>query len=47
VGMVLCDSKWELSQHTRQLALYAFLAGSAVYLYFTVVRPRRGRGKPD
>jgi hypothetical protein len=46
VSMVLCDSKLELSQHARQLSLYAFLAGSAVYLYFTVVRPLRLRVNP-
>lgn len=39
VGMVLCDSKFLLSSHTRQLALYVFLAGSAVYLFFAVFRP--------
>ncbi|HTU20978.1 MAG TPA: hypothetical protein VMG10_23200 [Gemmataceae bacterium] len=39
VGMVLCDSKLLLSPHTRQLALYGFLAGGAVYLFFAVLRP--------
>jgi hypothetical protein len=46
VAIVLCDSKLELSQHARQLALYAFLAASAVYLYFTVIRPLRLRVNP-
>jgi len=39
VGMALCDSKFLLSQHTRQLALGVFLAGAAVYLFFAVLRP--------
>jgi hypothetical protein len=46
VGIVACDSQLELSPHARQLALYAFLAGSAVYLFFTVVRPLRLRVNP-
>ncbi|HWG44395.1 MAG TPA: DUF4175 family protein [Gemmataceae bacterium] len=46
VGMVLCDSRLELSQHTRQLSLYAFLAISAVYLFFMVIRPLRLRVNP-
>jgi hypothetical protein len=39
VGMVLCDSKLLLSQQTRQLSLYIFVGGAAVYLFFTVLRP--------
>src|SRR5262245_21461289 len=46
VVMVLCDSKLELSQHARKLSLYAFLAGAAVYLFFTVIRPLRLRVNP-
>ena len=46
VGMVLCDSKLELSQHARQLSLYAFLIAAAVYLFFMVVRPLRLRVNP-
>src|SRR5215469_4757222 len=46
VVMVLCDSKLELSQYSRKLSLYAFLAGAAVYLFFTVVRPLRLRVNP-
>ncbi len=46
VGMVLCDSKLELTQHTRQLSLYVFLSVSAVYLFFLVVRPLRLRVNP-
>lgn len=39
VTMVLCDSKLLLSQQTRQFSLYFFVAGAAVYLFFTVLRP--------
>ncbi|HEY7330006.1 MAG TPA: DUF4175 family protein [Gemmataceae bacterium] len=46
VGMVLCDSKLLLSQHTRQLSLYFFLAGAAAYLFFAVLRPLRLRVNP-
>jgi hypothetical protein len=46
VGMVLCDSKFMLSQQTRQLTLYAFLAGGGVYLFFAVLRPLRLRVNP-
>jgi hypothetical protein len=46
VGMVLCDSKFELTQQTRQFSLYAFLTGSAIYLFFLVVRPLRLRVNP-
>ncbi|MGH7223136.1 MAG: hypothetical protein ACRELF_07910, partial [Gemmataceae bacterium] len=46
VGMVLCDSKLLLAPHTRQLALYGFLAGGAVYLFFAVFRPLRLRVNP-
>lgn len=46
VGMALCDRTLLLSQHTRQLSLYAFLAGAAVYLYFAVLRPLRLRVNP-
>jgi hypothetical protein len=46
VAMVLCDSKFMLAPQTRQLALYAFLAGSAAYLFFAVVRPMRLRVNP-
>jgi hypothetical protein len=46
VVVVLCDSKLELSQHARKLSLYAFLAGGAVYLFLTVVRPLRRRVNP-
>jgi hypothetical protein len=43
---VLCDSKLLLSQHARQLSLYAYLAGAAGYLFFVVVRPLRLRVNP-
>jgi hypothetical protein len=46
VGMVLCDSKLLLSPSTRQLSLYVFLAGAAVYLYWAVIRPLRLRVNP-
>jgi collagen type III alpha len=46
VGMLLFDSKFLLSQHVRQLSLYVFLAGAAVYLYFAVLRPLRLRVNP-
>ncbi len=46
LGMVLCDSKLLLSQHARQLALYAYLVGATVYLYFVVFRPLRLRVNP-
>jgi hypothetical protein len=46
VGMVLCDSKLLLSQHTRQLSLYLYLAGAALYLFFAVLRPLRLRVNP-
>lgn len=46
VGMVLCDSKLFLSQHSRQMSLYLFLAGSAIYLLFVVLRPLRLRVNP-
>jgi collagen type III alpha len=41
VGMVLCDSQFLFSQQTRQLALYLFLAGAIIYLFFAVLRPLR------
>jgi hypothetical protein len=46
VGLVLADSKLMLAPQTRQLALYGFLAGSAVYLFFAVIRPLRLRVNP-
>src|SRR5579884_2748601 len=46
LGMVLCDSKLLLSQHARQLSLYAYLAGAAGYLFFVVLRPLRLRVNP-
>jgi hypothetical protein len=46
VGMILCDGKFELTPHTRQLSLYGFLAVSAIYLFFLVVRPLRLRVNP-
>ncbi len=46
LGVVLCDSKLLLSQHARQLSLYAYLAGAAVYLFFIVLRPLRLRVNP-
>lgn len=46
VAMVLCDSKLMLSQETRQLALYLFLAGGTAYLFHVVVRPLRLRVNP-
>jgi hypothetical protein len=46
VTMLLCDSKLLLAQQTRQLSLYVYLAGSAVYLFFTVLRPLRLRVNP-
>jgi hypothetical protein len=46
LGMILCDSKLLLSQHARQLSLYAYLAGAAVYLFFAVLRPLRLRVNP-
>jgi hypothetical protein len=46
VGMVVCDSKLELTPQTRQGTLYLFLAGSAIYLFFTVIRPLRLRVNP-
>ena len=46
VSMVLCDSWLLLSGQARQLSLYVFLAGSAVYLFFIVFRPLRLRVNP-
>jgi hypothetical protein len=46
VAMILFDSKLLLTQHVRQLSLYVFLIGSAVYLYFAVLRPLRLRVNP-
>jgi hypothetical protein len=46
VGMVLCDSKLELTPNTRQWSLYLFLAASALYLLVAVVRPLRLRVNP-
>jgi hypothetical protein len=39
VVMTVCDSKLMLSPNARQLSLYLFLSGSAVYLFFAVLRP--------
>src|SRR2546429_229530 len=46
VLMVLIDGKLELSDRARQTALYAFLAGSALYLLFAVILPLRRRINP-
>jgi hypothetical protein len=46
VVIVLCDSKLMLSQETRQVALYLFLATSMGYLFYVVVRPLRLRVNP-
>ncbi len=46
VGMVVCDSRLLLSPFARQLSLFAFLGGAAVYLYFAVIRPLRLRVNP-
>lgn len=46
VAMVVSDSKLLLSPSTRQLSLYAFLAGALVYLYWAVIRPLRLRVNP-
>jgi hypothetical protein len=46
LGMILCDSQLLLTQHARQLSLYAFLAAVAVYLFLVVLRPLRLRVNP-
>ncbi len=46
LGMVLCDSKLLLSQETRQLSLYAYLACAAGFLYLAVFRPLQLRVNP-
>jgi collagen type III alpha len=46
VLMILLDRRWELSAGVRQGALVVYLAGAAVYLLFTVVRPLTWRVNP-
>lgn len=39
VLMALCDRQWHFAPQLRQLALVVYLAGAAIYLGLTVVRP--------
>jgi len=46
VLMALCDRHWKFSDPVRQLGLVLYLAGSAIFLGLTVVRPLLRRINP-